>query len=246
MNASPTRLALHPNRTTHERHQLSADVESQASAAVVAGGGTVRLGERLEDAADLLRGQADAGVPHGEFECYPVGLFLQGADAEFDLPRRGKLDGVAQQLEEDLLQPESISHQVVRCLWVVREHEAHPLGSGPAGDKAQEMFQEWLKLKGTLGQHHLSGLDLGEVEEVVEQLQQAVGRSGHLGQVIMLSGGQLGLKHQVAQTDDGVHWSSNLVADVRQELAFGLVGGLGRLSSAPQCLFGLLAHGDVS
>ena len=109
---------------------MSADAEPQAGAAVVAGGGAVGLSERLEDGADLRGGQTDAGVPHSKFNGYLGILFCQGVNGEFDLACRGKLDGVAQQIEEDLLQPERIAHQVVRCLWVVREREAHPLGGG--------------------------------------------------------------------------------------------------------------------
>ena len=61
----------------------------------------------------------------------------------------------------------------------------------------------------------------------------------------MLRGGQVGLERQVAQTNDGVHRGSDLVADVSQELALGPIGRIRSILGPGQFLFPLLALGDV-
>ncbi len=71
------------------------------------------------------------------------------------------------------------------------------------------------------------GLDLGEVEDVVDEGQE-VARGGMChGEVLVLTGVEVGLESQSGHVQDGVHRGADLVAHGRQKRAFGLVGGIG-------------------
>ena len=69
-------VALGPHRAAHQLGEALADREAQPGAAVLARGRRIGLAERLEQPADGLGGQADAGVAHRERElrrrCLPA------------------------------------------------------------------------------------------------------------------------------------------------------------------------------
>ena len=53
----------------------------EARAAVAAGRGRIHLRERLEELADLVGGDADAGVRNGELHCAEPSVSCDAADA---------------------------------------------------------------------------------------------------------------------------------------------------------------------
>ena len=91
----------------------------------------------------------------------------------------------------------------------------------------------------------LAGLDLGEVEQVVDHLQQGVGRGLDDRQVLPLLGGQRRVEGELGHAEDGVHGGADLVADVGQELVLGPARRLRRLLGPPQHLLGALLVVDV-
>ena len=129
-----------------EQHgQLAADGEAQAGAAVLARGARVGLLERLEDQPLLLRRDADAGVLDGEgddLRCLAEHRVIgapalrRESDAHVDVAVRGELDGVGEQVLEDLL--EALRIAVHRARQVVGElHvERQVLGLGHVAEVA--------------------------------------------------------------------------------------------------------------
>ena len=76
----------------------------------------------------------------------------------------------------------------------------------------------------------LAGLDLREVEDVVDDRQEGIaGRPDRLGVVALLLV-ERRVQHQPAHADDRVHRRADLVAHRGQEGALGLVRVLGRLA----------------
>jgi len=73
----------------------------------------------------------------------------------------------------------------------------------------------------------LAGLDLGDVQDVVDDEQQVVGRVPDGLQVVALLALEAGLQGYLGHADDGVHGRADLVAHLGQELALGPVGGFG-------------------
>ncbi len=78
---------------------------------------------------------------------------------------------------------------------------------------------------------HLAGLDLGHVEDVVDDRQQVLARGVDVADVfgvalVAKGAEQLG-HHHLGEAVDGVQRGAQFVAHVGQELALGLVGALG-------------------
>ena len=158
-----------------------ADGQPQPRAAVLAGGAGVRLGERLEQLAHLLRGHADAGV--GDGHGHPVAARVAvPPGGQGDGPGVGELVRVREQVEQHLPQlgrvgvhhPDgrrAVHRQGVLLLVHQRPDGVHHLGDGSRQVERLEV------------QLHLAGLDLGQVEDAVDQAQQVFAGAADLVQV---------------------------------------------------------------
>ena len=107
------------------------------------------------------------------------------------------------------------------------------------------MVQDLFQAEGDLFELQPVGLDLGQVEDVVDESQQGLARILDLVEIILLFRRQLGLQGQVGQADDRVHGGADLVAHVGQEFTLGPVGRLGRVLGPGQFVLDPFAFGDV-
>ena len=234
----------------HQGHQPGGDGQAQAGAAVLPRGRGVRLLEGLEDPLLLVGRDADAGVAHRE--------------AQADSPPSG--GGPRRRLPRARPpRPSSVNLMALptRLSSTWRSRPASPTrASGTSGCTWQISSSPFLwartararrvspdrRPQGEVGrvQLELAGLDLGEVEHVVDDAEQGVGRRLDRLQVLPLVVGQGRVEGQLGHAEDGVHGGADLVADVGQELALGPVGRLRRLLGLAQLLLGPLALGDVA
>ena len=86
----------------------------------------------------------------------------------------------------------------------------------------------------------LPGLDLRQVENVVDQLEQVLAAGADRADVVAALGlvAVVGVAdEQLGEAEDAVERRANLVAHVGQELALGAVGGLGLLLGQPEVFF---------
>ena len=79
-----------------------------------------------------------------------------------------------------------------------------------------------------------SGLDLGQVKNVVDDGQQVLSGAVDLVEPDALFRCDAGAAQQMTQADDGVHGRADFVAHVGQEGALGPVGGVGLLARQGQ------------
>jgi hypothetical protein len=140
--------------------------EPQAGAALLARDGIVGLLKFLEQLGLIGSGDAGSSVTDRYIECAIIGFGLDG-----DFARISELDGVADEIDQDLRQAPSVttagwqfrSHlDLERKLLVGRqrlERAAHGLGD---------------VLNGVIGefQYELAGLDLGEIKHVIDQSEK--------------------------------------------------------------------------
>ena len=184
----------------------------------------------------------DANARVDNLEVQAVGLTLHD---QRNLPFLGELDGVAQQVQQDLAQ----------AVWVALHKLTH---IGPDVAAQDQVFA--LGLDRLLGAqlidqfvereiHQLqfdgSALQLGGVEDVVEQVQQAARRLVHDLQLLAGPTGQFAHQHQLGEAQDGVHRGADFMAHVGQEGAAGLCGLLGALFGLHERGLHLMPLGDV-
>ena len=120
----------------------------------------------------LVGRDADAGVAHREAEAdlrRPVaGRRRRPSTRTTTSPVVGELDGVADQVEQHLPQPAGVADQGVGHVRLHVADQLQPLPVGPHGQGPQGVADR--RPQGEVGrvQLQLAGLDLGEVEQVVD------------------------------------------------------------------------------
>ena len=71
--------------------------------------------------------------------------------------------------------------------------------------------------EGLLQQRHLLGAGFGQIEEVVDQMQQTLGRGVDQAHVAPLLGVQWGRQGELGEAHDAVQRRAELMADVREQ-----------------------------
>ncbi|MCY1443422.1 hypothetical protein D9M71_598350 [compost metagenome] len=149
---------------SEQMRQVTGDRQPQASATITAIAGAIDLVEGAEDRLLLIGRNADAGVTDCEHD---TAASLE-ADVHADLATLGELDGVGQQVLEDLLQALTVGEQRDRYLRLDLDLEGQPLVAGKRLEHAAQAFDQALDLGGLGPYFELAGLDLGDIENVVD------------------------------------------------------------------------------
>ena len=147
--------------------QLAGHGEAQPGAAVHAGHGAIALFEGLEDGLLAVGRDADAGIRHLDLDARAARTRANGHATAF-----GELDGVADQVVQDLLQPVLVRihrRQVVRH--GVAQRQAAP--ADQRGSQCQHHVDHHTKIHRSDVQAQLVAADLRQIEDVVDQGRQA-------------------------------------------------------------------------
>ncbi|MDA0191781.1 MAG: hypothetical protein OSW77_16125, partial [Proteobacteria bacterium] len=102
-----------------------------------------------------------------------------------------------------------------------------------------KVAQQLVETERRIVQLQLAGLDLGEIQDVVEDAQQRAGRPPRFLHVVALARVQPGEFQQLQESQHGIHRRADLVAHVGHELALGPAT---RLGGDPGLLQPLLAQ----
>ena len=174
------------------------------------------------------------------------GVAASARHAKHDLALVGKLDGIPEQIDENLAQASGVASQRVRhgridihdqfeaLLVSPQRHGVRRVSDGIAGVEVDRVELEFARLHP------------GEVQDVVDDGQQRIGGRFDDPQILPLFGRELGVQHEIGHADDAIHRRPNLVTHVRQELALGPVGGLGGVLGRSQVGLRSLALRDVA
>ncbi len=244
-------LALGVDLAAEQPGDLAADRQAEAGTAVLAAGGAVGLLERLEDLPQLVAGDTDAGVGDGEGDQLVVraldGAGLQQslahvrrdlpagrADREVDGARVGELHRVGDQVAQHLLEPLLVGVQGDRQGGRDPDGEVQVLVQRDRLEGGLHVVDQLDQGDPGRADVHLAGLDLGQVEDVVDQLEQVgagavdgVGELDLLGREVAL----VVVGEQLGQDQQRVERGAQLVRHVGEELAL-VPGGQGELFGA--------------
>ncbi|QJW99075.1 hypothetical protein FTUN_6673 [Frigoriglobus tundricola] len=218
-------LAGDADLAAQQPHQFPRDREAQPGPAELPARGPVRLPERLEDDFLLVRRDADPRVADGERD--PVAGAALHVHAH--LAGFGELQRVREQVFEHLLQPLPVGGDRVGAARRDPDVERQGLLFGDRAEHAVQVLDE-LREPHRLGPHvHAPGLDLRQVEDVVDEREQVVpGGLNGLG-VPHLFGRQVPLavvREELRQDERGVQRRAQLVRHVGQEVGLVPAGQL--------------------
>ena len=182
--------------------------------------------ERLEKPAHDFCCQADARVAHGKGELRAVRGEQFGAHRQHDLACFGKFHRVGEQVQHDLAQSRHVPDDRRRDVAFEHVRRIEMLFDGTRRDEIQRRLHALAQIERLGLDIHAPGLDLREIEDVVDDRQQRIARLTDRRDVIALLGVERCIQEKAAHSDDRVHRRADLVAHRREERAFRLVGGL--------------------
>ena len=231
------------------------DRKAEAGAAEAPRGRGIGLRERLEQPRALLlvkpmpvsRTASVTRVAPSPSGCVPA--------RTVDAAALGELQRVAEQVEQDLPHAGRIADQRVVRAGVDRRRRAAAPWRSPAGGtcSSDAVDQAGERERGVL-QLEPAGLDLGEVEHVVDDAQQRLRRIAHGRHACVRCASSRPWRSQhLHHAEHAVHRRADLVAHGGEEGRFRLVGGfrlgarrLGGLLGGGERLLAVLQLGDVA
>ena len=154
--------------------------------------------------------------------------FADAGDGDDHLAVAGELDRVADEIVEDLAQSSGIAAQMHRHFWPDESGQLKPLAVGLRGEQVHRVVDDFAQFKVGDLEVEFARLDLGEIENVVDDDEERFAADPHGAGEFALLGRQVGHQQQVGHADDAVHRRANFVAHVGQELALHPVGRLRR------------------
>ena len=151
-----------------------------------------------------------------------------GRDHE-DLPLLGELHGIANEVDEDLLEALEVSDKFARELGIDVEVQFETFLRRAVSENIDRLGEKGVDLDRELLQLHLGGLELGEIEDVIDEVEERLAaRADHVHQLFLL-GLQAELNEETGRTDDAVHRGANFVTHVGEEVPLRRCGDLGSL-----------------
>ena len=218
--------AMHADQFAHER-------EADARPLVRAAAAALDAQEALEDARQGLGGDADAGIGHGQ--AHRARNRFQPDD---DAAPEGELEGVRQEVEDDLL-PHVPVHEdrLGQRETLDPQGQASPLDG--RAERAGEVFRQGREIDLREGGLRAAGLDPGEVEERVDETQQAQRVAvRHVELCPDARFEPIVGQHLFQRSEHQGQRRAELVADVGEELRLGAVEFGQGLGPAPLRLVG--------
>ena len=170
---------------------------------------------------------ADARVAHFEAQPGAALLAFGQADGHHHLAALGKLDGVAGQVDEDLLQALGVAHQAPRHVGLDGDGQFQLLFARIHGHRRGQRVHDLVEVELDGRQLHAARLDLRIVEHVVEDAQQRLARHAHHGQILALFRIEPGIAQQIHHAQHGIEGRADFMAHVGHEIALRAVGRLG-------------------
>jgi len=206
----------------------------------------------LKQALTGLGPDADAGVGDAKPDHGVVVRLLDEGAPHDDLAALGELHGVAGKIREDLPQTSGVAARPHRKLRLRQVGQLQALAVGAFREQLEHVLHGDAQLEVDLLQVDLAGLDLGEVQNIVDDRQEPFpGSADRLG-VLPLHRGEPGVEQQPGHADDAVHRSADLVTHGGEKRALGAIGFLGggprfpgRVHGTRQFSLGLFELGDV-
>lgn len=204
VKTEPTPISLRVFTSPPEPRQPLRDGEPQPAPPAAARELAVRLVELIEHQREHLGRDADAGVLHRDLHRLGAWRAANGDGALF-----GELYGVPHQVGDDLAQALEVGHDVGEVLGAGLHHQLDPLRADAALQQRRHLFDHGLHVHRAHVHLQPARVGLGQVEHVVDEVQQVP--AAHLDAVHV---GPLPLAH--LGLEDGAHHLQLQVAQLQR------------------------------
>ena len=149
------------HRAAHGSSEVLGDGEAEAETTVEASAGIVHLSETFKDGMELVWWNADAGISDRKKQ-----FLVEEASGDGDLASRGELEGIPDEIKENLTDASRVSEEEGWEVWrdIVAEFY------GRVRRRSEELgcfFYQLARAEGALDDFETAGFELGDIEDVV-------------------------------------------------------------------------------
>src|SRR5450830_45714 len=229
--ATLTEGALNPDLAAHQGGKSSADGQAQAGATIHAAGRGLGLGKSVKDNPELSGRDADSGIADAELQrdlgtlrCIFLGETVHRND---DHTGARELDRIASQVQQYLLQAQSVANQRVGDFRPHVKNGFDRFMPQADADHSRCSAQDGVQGKWCLLQPQFASFNLRVIKDVVNQGAQGLCRQLDFVSIVVLPAAQGRADQQPGQSNDGIEGRTQLVAHGGQKDPFGEVGGIG-------------------
>ena len=195
--------ALDRDLAAHQLDELAGDREAEPGAAALARHRRLDLGEALEQEALRLLRDADAGIADRDLE--PAAGARQVAERDVDGAGLGELDRVADQVHQHLPQPRRVAEQGPRHLRADGRRHVDVAVGGAGRHQCDDVAGEGVHVGGRGRERDPVRLELGQVEDVVDDGEQVLGAVAGDGRALALARVVLAAQDEVEHAEHPVH-----------------------------------------
>ncbi len=213
----------------HEIDQALADRKAEAGAAEHARRRRVGLRERTEQLGRDVGCDADAAVAHREHDFVMIARLRAPGHLDVHAAALGELDRVADEIGQHLAQPHRIAAHGEAHVRIDRDREAQALGFGVALHQLRDRADQLAQVEARRLQLEPLGVELGIVEDRIDDAQQLARRRMCGRKIIALIRRERRRQHELEQRQHAVQRRADFVAHRREEFALGHHRGLGGL-----------------
>ena len=241
------RLGIHADLAAHGFHQPLGNGQTKSGAAELARMAGIGLDKFVEDRLALGGRHAHAGI--ADLDAQPAARLTSRDNTGFDTDAAafGEFHGIAHQVGDDLAQAAFVRADRLRHLRRHNSGDFHILVIAALAQKLGHAAQHGAQIDIAYVQTQHPGFDLGEIQNVADQVQQRLARlSDGLGIGALLRA-KFGFQQQAAHPQHAIHGRADLVAHGGQKTGFGAVGLFGFVARFGQRLFhGLALEAEIS
>ena len=180
------------------------------------------MAERTEKTSNILSSDAYARILDFKTELQTISI-EGGSHPQSYLSFFSELHGVAEQVDQDLAQPLAVHQNLLGNAVVPVEIELHSLPLGGPTNDLQRLGKELLDGAGGEVEVHFPGVDLGQIQDIADQLHERLTAGTNRFQVFLLLLVQVGVVEQVGHPQYPVQRSPEFVIQVAEEASLGFV-----------------------
>ncbi|GFI65662.1 hypothetical protein IMSAG185_01265 [Lachnospiraceae bacterium] len=236
-------LALHLNISVHHTDDILGDGHTQSRALNLADPGVLRPGEGKEDLFHIFSGHSDSVVFKDKFIAprsrLRYGLFRHCQRDPSSVRRI--LYGVSHNVHKGLLNAQTVSKHILVNDIVNTHLQFMAMLLYLGMHHGDQICKKLRKVEGLLVQAHLARLDLGHIQDLIDQPQKMPAGYGdlfqgirHLFPVVDMAGGN------GRHADDGIHGRADIMAHTGEKIRLGSIGSVGGIVGLLQGLPGKL------
>jgi hypothetical protein len=195
------------DRAAHRLDQALRYREPEAGAAELPAGAAFGLLEFLEDAGLQFRRDADAGVVDAKRQ----GAIRRPLDRDRDAAGFGKLDRIADEIEQNLAQAGGIADETVRGCIFDECGDFDAFGMGVRRQQLDHVLDQRAQRKRLDVEVEPARLDLGKIEDVLDQPGQRLARRFHRFGIGRLLRRERRIQQEIGHAENAVERRADLV-----------------------------------